>query len=92
MPERKVDNMAEAAIVRPVDRLGRIVIPKEFRETLHITPKCECEIVPTEDGVFIKKIERDLKKELELLINRYYSDGRYAPIIDKLIEIQDEME
>lgn len=84
--------MKKATIIRPVDKLGRIVIPKGIRDSLNMSPQSYCEIIPMKDGIFIRKAEKNLKKELEALINQYYSDGRYVKQMDKLIEIQDEME
>jgi AbrB family looped-hinge helix DNA binding protein len=84
--------MKKATIIRPLDKLGRIVIPKGIRDSLNMSPQSYCEIIPMEDGIFIRKAEKNLKKELEALINQYYSDGRYVKQMDRLIELQDEME
>lgn len=84
--------MKKATIIRPVDKLGRIVIPKEIRESLNMLPQTHCEIIPMEDGIFIRNSEKSLKRDLESLINQYYSDGRYVKQMDRLIQIQDEMQ
>lgn len=39
-------------VIKEIDRLGRIVIPKEFRERLNLEK--EVEVVLTEDGIFIR--------------------------------------
>lgn len=39
-------------VIKEIDRLGRIVIPKEFRERLNLEK--EVEVVLTEYGVFIR--------------------------------------
>ena len=39
-------------VIKEIDRLGRIVIPKEFRERLNLEK--EVEVVLTECGVFIR--------------------------------------
>lgn len=53
-------------IVRRIDDLGRIVIPKEMRKELGYNEGDSFEIFKTEDGgVYLRKhdIELDLKKE-----------------------------
>ncbi|MDR1906581.1 MAG: AbrB/MazE/SpoVT family DNA-binding domain-containing protein [Clostridiales bacterium] len=42
-------------IVRRVDELGRIVIPKELRRILHIREGEEVEIIAQQDGLFVRK-------------------------------------
>ncbi len=44
-----------AGIVRRIDELGRIVIPKELRRILHIKEGDEMEIVALNEGVMLKK-------------------------------------
>lgn len=36
MPSRRMDNLRATGIVRRIDELGRVVIPKEIRRTLRI--------------------------------------------------------
>ena len=48
-------------IIKKIDRLGRIVIPKEYRERLNLTN--EVEIVLTKEGVQIKNPEYVLVKK-----------------------------
>ena len=48
-------------IIKEIDRLGRIVIPKEYRERLNLTN--EVEIVLTKDGVLIRNTEYVLVKK-----------------------------
>ncbi|MBR6546226.1 MAG: AbrB/MazE/SpoVT family DNA-binding domain-containing protein [Clostridia bacterium] len=45
-------------IVKEVDRLGRIVIPKEYREQFGLTEKVE--IVATEKGLLLRSPEYKL--------------------------------
>lgn len=47
--------MAIAGIVRRLDELGRIVIPKEMRRTLHLNEGDEIEIVLRSDEITLKK-------------------------------------
>ena len=48
-------------IIKEIDKLGRIVIPKEYRERLNLTN--EVEIVLTKEGVLIKNTEYVLVKK-----------------------------
>ena len=45
----------ESGIVRRIDELGRIVIPKEMRKTLRINVGDEMEICASLDGIYLKK-------------------------------------
>ena len=47
-------------VIKEVDRLGRIVIPKDFRERLFLDDKVE--VVLTKDGVLIRNPEYTLVK------------------------------
>ena len=49
--------MKSTGIVRKVDELGRIVIPKEIRKTFRIEVKDELEIYVEEDRIILKKYE-----------------------------------
>ena len=50
--------MKSTGIVRKVDELGRIVLPKELRMTLNINEKDPLEIFVDEDGrIVLKKYE-----------------------------------
>ena len=44
-------------IIRNMDDLGRIVIPKELRKTLNINPSDSLEIFATKTGFFIRKVK-----------------------------------
>ena len=50
-------------IVKELDKLGRIVIPKEFRDRLGIDK--EVEIIVTENGILIRNPEYVLVKKEE---------------------------
>lgn len=47
--------MKSTGIVRPVDNLGRVVIPMEIRSTLDINPKDSLEIFIEGDKIILKK-------------------------------------
>ena len=44
-------------IIRNMDDLGRIVIPKELRRTLNINTGDSLEIFATKNGFFIRKVK-----------------------------------
>ena len=41
-------------IVRPLDRLGRIVLPMEFRKTMGLKEGTQMEIIGTRDGLLLR--------------------------------------
>ena len=47
-------------VIKEIDRLGRIVIPKDYRERMFLDDKVE--IVLTKDGVLIRNPEYALVK------------------------------
>ena len=47
--------MKSTGIVRPIDQLGRIVLPKDLRENLNIGPKDCLEIFIENDKIILKK-------------------------------------
>jgi len=49
--------MKSTGIVRKIDDLGRMVIPKELRETLNLNKKDPMEIFVEEDKIILKKYE-----------------------------------
>ncbi|SDM33647.1 AbrB/MazE/SpoVT family DNA-binding domain-containing protein [Halarsenatibacter silvermanii] len=49
--------MKATGIVRRVDQLGRIVLPKELRQTLNIDKKDPMEIYVEDETVILKKYE-----------------------------------
>lgn len=55
MREGDEENMNVNGVVRRVDDLGRVVIPKEIRRTLRINEGCPMEIIPTSEGILLKK-------------------------------------
>ncbi len=45
-------------IVRKMDELGRVVIPKEMRKVLCIEEGCNIEIICLKDGIFLRKVDK----------------------------------
>lgn len=52
---RKVNVGETKGMIRKIDELGRIVIPKEFRKSLGIKTNDPVEIFMVKDGLFLKK-------------------------------------
>lgn len=50
--------MVSTGVTRPVDELGRIVIPKEIRTALGWTQGTRLEIFAVEDGIVLKTYKR----------------------------------
>ncbi len=58
MKFRRKEQMKSTGIVRPLDELGRIVIPIELRRTYDIGPKDALEIYVDGDKIILKKFQR----------------------------------
>ena len=54
--------MTSIGTQRKVDNLGRIVIPKEFRNSFHINNEDIIEMKITTDGILIRKPEYEVRK------------------------------
>lgn len=50
--------MKSLGIIRTIDHLGRIVIPKELRTMMNIEPGTRMEIFTDNDGIVFKKYDR----------------------------------
>ena len=59
----EINIMDKIGIIKEIDRLGRIVIPKELRERYGLNLNDSVEIVATKDGLLIKKQEYYLIKK-----------------------------
>ena len=53
----KIDIGDTKGVIRRLDILGRIVIPKEFRESLELKEKDKLEIMLLQDGLYRKRSE-----------------------------------
>lgn len=51
--------MDDVSIVRKLDRLGRIVLPKELRRRMDIDSRDEVEMFVDEDTIILKKYKQD---------------------------------
>ena len=59
--------MDQIGVIKEIDRLGRIVIPKDYRERLFLDDKVE--VVLTKDGVLIRNPEDTLVKIATTALN-----------------------
>ena len=53
---KQVDLGETKGIKRKLDNLGRVVLPKEFRESLKLNKNEEVEIYLLQEGIYIKKV------------------------------------
>lgn len=60
--------MKSTGIVRKVDELGRVVLPKELRRTLGIEEKDALEIYTDNDKIILKKYQPNGEKD-EVIAN-----------------------
>ena len=55
--KKRRGNMKSTGMVRPVDELGRIVLPKELRRSLDINPRDSVEIFTDGDRIILQKYQ-----------------------------------
>ncbi|MFJ7950746.1 AbrB/MazE/SpoVT family DNA-binding domain-containing protein [Lysinibacillus sp. NPDC096418] len=65
--------MKSTGIVRKVDELGRLVIPKELRRTLGINERDSLEIYTDDDKIILKKF----KSNMECAVTGEVSEDNY---------------
>lgn len=86
--------MRSLGIVRKVDHLGRIVIPKELRSTLKLDKGAPMEIFVDEDMIILRKyvvdeaciVTGEISTDNKRLSNGMYLSPRGADILKKEIE------
>ncbi|MCM3711250.1 AbrB/MazE/SpoVT family DNA-binding domain-containing protein [Sporosarcina luteola] len=86
--------MRSLGIVRKVDHLGRIVIPKELRNTLKLDKGAPMEIFVDDDMIIFRKyvvdsaciVTGDITPENKRLSNGMYISPEGAEILKKEIE------
>ena len=84
--------MKATGIVRRIDDLGRVVIPKEVRRALHIKEGDPLELYTIDDGICLKKYDAHISRLTEacmpiihsameegLTIDLYYDECRLTP-------------
>ncbi|MCS5499837.1 AbrB/MazE/SpoVT family DNA-binding domain-containing protein [Lysinibacillus sp. A4] len=80
--------MKSTGMVRKVDELGRLVIPKELRTTLGIKVKDAVEIFTDGDKVILKKY----KPNMACMATGEVSDDNYSLLGGKLILSREGLE
>lgn len=73
-------------IVRKIDAVGRLVIPIEiYRQVGFIGREEEVDIVPTEEGILIRKCEQsNIKSDIHFIIDKYEYDGVNTDLVKNL--------
>lgn len=66
--------MKATGIIRRVDDLGRVIIPKEIRRALHIKENDTLEIYTDDSGVAFKKYKSDKEEFLEEVYTEFSAD------------------
>lgn len=81
--------MRATGIIRRIDDLGRIVIPKEIRRSVRIDEGDPLEIFTTNDGAICLKPYQEKPLTEEEILNRVNEMSREekAELIKKMIEI-----
>lgn len=84
--------MKLAGIVRRIDELGRIVVPKEIRKTLHIKNGENLEIFINDDTIVLKKYSelgniKELSDNICETLNNYLKANILISDTDKYISI-----
>lgn len=75
-------------VVKKIDDIGRIAIPKDLRRSLRWMGGDEIEIIPNEDGtVLLKKHENDTAKRLRELSADWAEDADVEKRFTELIEL-----
>ena len=83
--------MKNLGVVRRIDNLGRITIPNELREVLHIGIGTPIEFYADNESIVLKKyMPEDFSekvKELKMILNQQIDDIG----LDQCIAIEDEL-
>ena len=83
--------MKELGVVRKIDGLGRLVIPKEIRRVLHIDSGTPIEFYVDGNGIMLKKHEPDNISEKVSELKSIVNDQIEAIGLDQCIAIEDEL-
>ncbi|UFT98724.1 AbrB/MazE/SpoVT family DNA-binding domain-containing protein [Radiobacillus kanasensis] len=86
--------MRSTGIVRKVDQLGRIVLPKELRATFQIEEKDPLEIFTEEDKIILRKYESNLTCDVTGEItneNKSFCNGKIVLSPEGIRLLQDEL-
>lgn len=86
--------MKATGIVRRIDDLGRVIIPKEIRRTMNITEGDPLEIYTHEDAVCFKKydVNGNYRSDIANIINNLKDDNDVPNAKDLIKKLQEIME
>ena len=73
------NSMKPTGLIRRIDDLGRVVIPREIRQKIHIGEGDPLEVIPCEGGVLFKKYNPSYRGELSNALHdaaEYYRNIR----------------
>ena len=85
--------MKSTGVVRKIDELGRIVIPKEVRKKLEIDIKDSVEIYVEGNAILLKKFEPGcIFCGNSRNLNTYKDKLLCKKCLDQILEIKDELE
>ena len=81
--------MKETGILRRIDELGRIVVPKEIRKKLKIREGDNLDIFVSEDNVILRKYSplNDLEAILTILLDAFKKINNVAIVVTDLSKI-----
>lgn len=80
-------------IVRRMDDLGRVVIPKEMRTQLDLVSGTPIEIIGAEDGILLrKKQEEPLAERVRRLREEAIQEGAPVEVIYQMNQLLDVLE
>lgn len=73
-------------IVRRIDNVGRLVIPIElYRQAGFVGREEEVDIVPTEEGILIRRCEQNnIISDIRSVIDKYEYDGVNTDLVKDL--------
>lgn len=66
--------MTNIGIVRKMDSLGRIVIPKEFRRVFKLDKNDEIEILATEEGILLRLPDIEVRRRSIQIKESWYKN------------------
>ena len=86
--------MKSTGVIRRIDELGRVVIPKEIRKNLEIRDGEFLEIYTNEDSIVLKKYSKmdsnlNLAKKVCKILNETYGYKAIITDRDKIIAVED---
>ena len=77
--------MKNTGMTRPIDQLGRIVIPMELRRTLNINISDRLEILVENDCIVLRKFQKG--SNIEKLVSEMKAITAKSEIINKIDEL-----